>query len=222
MRSFVSCKVSGLTMDPQFDPAAFGQPAFTLGNRLRRGFWNVIYYLLFFPSPRPLHAWRRFILRRFGADVARGCHIYPKAVIWAPWNLSMGEGASIANGAEVYNPSAIRIDDYAVISQGAYLCGASHDYRQWSFPLVSGPITIGKHAWIAARAIVQMGIVIGDGCVIGAGSVVTKNMPPWTVCAGNPCHVIKNYERAEGLQVGAFLNPGTPVSGRRSFSMRRN
>jgi len=109
----------------------------------------------------------------------------------------MGEGASLANGAEVYNPSPIFIDEYAVVSQEAYLCGASHDYRLWSFPLISGSITIGKHAWIAARAIIHMGVRIGDGCVIGAGSVVTKDMPPWSVCAGNPCRVIKTYEKCE-------------------------
>jgi putative colanic acid biosynthesis acetyltransferase WcaF len=108
----------------------------------------------------------------------------------------MGKGACIGDGAEIYNPSLIQIGQYAIISQQAYLCGASHDYRRWDFPMISRPITIGPHAWIAARAIVGMGINIGEGCVIGAASIVTKNMPEWSVCAGNPCRVIKEYRKA--------------------------
>ena len=107
----------------------------------------------------------------------------------------MGPAAAIADGAEVYNPSLITVGEGAVVSQGAFLCGASHEYWEWRFPLVSAPIVIGRFAWVAARAIVQMGVVIGEGCVIGAGSVVTKDMPAWSVCAGNPCRVIKPYAK---------------------------
>jgi putative colanic acid biosynthesis acetyltransferase WcaF len=182
-------------MDISFDPVRFAKPAFPFPDRLRRGLWNLAWLVLFRFSPRPLHVWRRLLLRCFGADIGDGSHVYPGAVIWAPWNLSLGKGACIGSGAEIYNPSPIQIGDYAVISQGAYLCGASHDYAHWDFLLVSKPITVGKYAWIAARSILHMGITIGEGCVIGAGSVVTKDMPPWSVCAGNPCHFIKAYEK---------------------------
>ena len=131
----------------------------------------------------------------FGARVGPGSHIYPKAVIWAPWNFVTGKVAAVADGAEIYNPSVVRLGDYSIISQGSYICAASHDYTKWTFPVISKPVVIGAHAWVAARAIVQMGVNIGEGCVIGAGSVVTKDMPPWTVCAGNPCRPIKPYEK---------------------------
>jgi len=182
-------------METEFDLAAFVRPSFPLGNRVRRTIWNFVYIALFRFSPRPLHAWRRWILRCFGARTGRECHVYPRAIIWAPWNLCLGEAACIGDRAEIYNPSTIEIGDYAVVSQGAYLCGASHDYRKWEFPLVSKSIVVGNHAWVAARAIVQMGVRLGEGCVIGAGSVVTKDMPAWTVCAGNPCRAIKPYEK---------------------------
>src|SRR3546814_1362494 len=70
--------------------------------------------------------------------------------------LLRARGGAIADGAEVYNPSPVRIGEWAVVSQGAYLCGASHDYESPEFPLISQPISIGPHAWIAARAIVHM------------------------------------------------------------------
>jgi putative colanic acid biosynthesis acetyltransferase WcaF len=154
-----------------------------------------VWLLLFRPTPRPFHAWRRLLLRCFGAQVAPGAHIYAGARIWAPWNLVAGQGAAIGDGAEIYNPSRIELGEYAVVSQGACLCGASHDFESWKFPLTSAPIVIGAHAWIATRAIVRMGITIGAGCVVGAGSVVTRDMPAWTVCAGVPCRVIRAYTK---------------------------
>jgi len=172
-------------------------PNYSLANRLARVIWSIGCSLLFRFSPRPLHGWRRLILRCFGARIGAGSRVYPRARIWAPWNLRLGKVVAVADDVEIYNPVLIEIDDFAVISQGAYLCGASHDYRRWQFPLISKPIVIGRHAWVAARAILQMGVTIGEGCVIGAGSVVTRDMPPWTVCAGNPCRIIRAYEKSE-------------------------
>lgn len=174
---------------------AFTMPCFTIGNRLARALWGLVYVLLFRPSPRPCHGWRAFLLRAFGAKLGPHTFIYPRAVIWAPWNLRCGDYAAIANDAEVYNPSPIELGDYVTVSQGAYLCGASHDYRSWKFPLITKPIRIESHAWIAARAIVHMGVNVAEGCLIGAGSVVTRDMPAWTVCGGNPCRTIKSYSR---------------------------
>lgn len=161
-----------------------------------RQIWNMVYHVLFRLSPRPCFGWRVFLLRCFGTKAGRQCHVYPSAVIWAPWNLEMGDAVAVANDAEIYNPSKITLGDRVVLSQGSYLCGASHDYTQWTFPLISKPIVVGQYAWIAARAIVLMGVTIGEGCVVGAGSVVTSSMAPWTVGAGNPCRIIKrNYEK---------------------------
>jgi putative colanic acid biosynthesis acetyltransferase WcaF len=171
------------------------RPSFSLRNRVARQIWSIVWLVLFRPTPRPLHAWRRLVLRCFGAKIGPAVHIYAGARIWAPWNLVARRGASIADGAEVYNTSRIDVGEYSVISQGAYLCGASHDFESREFPLVSAPITVGAHAWVAARAIVQMGVTIGNGCVIGAGSVVTRDMPAWTVCAGAPCRMIRAYTR---------------------------
>ncbi len=168
---------------------------YSVSNRFARSAWWAVYILLFRWSPRPLHSWRSFLLRCFGARIGRGCHIYPSAQIWAPWNLECGPWACIANGAEVYNPVKISIGEGAIISQDAYLCAASHDYVDPSFPLIHGTIVIGKRAWIASRAIVLMGTKIGDRSVVGAGSVVTKDVPPDSVCVGNPARIVKKIER---------------------------
>ena len=168
-----------------------GTPSFSLQNRLTRFAWGIFCALFFRPSPRPLHAWRALLLKLWGAQLGEGCHIYPRAIIWAPWNLECGAHACIADGAEIYNVEKIVIGKDAVISQGAFLCAASHDYANADFPLIAKPIRVGDRTWIAARAIVLMGVTVGDDCVIGAGSVVTKDVPAKSVCAGNPCRVIK-------------------------------
>jgi putative colanic acid biosynthesis acetyltransferase WcaF len=142
-------------------------------------------------SPIPLHAWRRFLLRCFKAKVGRGVHVYPGVKIWAPWNLELGDECGIANGAILYSQSLISIGQRGVISQGAHLCAGTHDYDHPGFPLIAKPIIIGDHAWIAAEAFIHPGVIIGEGCVVGARSVVTKDMPEWMVCAGHPCQPIK-------------------------------
>jgi len=168
---------------------------FSVGNRAARQIWNIVWLLLFRPTPRFLHGWRRLLLQLFGARIGEGAHVYAGAKIWAPWNLVLGREAAIADGADIYSADRIEIGDFAVISQGAYLCGASHDYTSWDFPLVAAPIVVGARAWVAARAIVHMGVTLGEGCVVGAGSVVTRDMPAWTVCAGVPCRPIKPYAK---------------------------
>jgi putative colanic acid biosynthesis acetyltransferase WcaF len=123
--------------------------------------------------------------------MAKGCHIYPKVRIWAPWNLVCDEEAGVGDGAILYNQAPITLGKRVVVSQGAHLCTGSHDYESPGFDLFAKPITVGDHAWIAAECFVHPGVTIGEGAVIGARSVVIRDMPPWTVCAGNPCKPIK-------------------------------
>ncbi|NQX02627.1 colanic acid biosynthesis acetyltransferase WcaF [bacterium] len=167
-------------------------PSFSLGNRLARLGWGFVSALLFRPSPRPLHAWRSFLLRQFGAKIGAGAHIYPGVIIWAPWNLEIGDGTGIASGAILYSQGKITIGKRAVISQGVHLCAGTHDFTQKGFPLITKPIVIGDQVWIAAEAFVHPGVMIGDGTVVGARSVVTRSLPPWKVCSGFPAMPIKD------------------------------
>jgi putative colanic acid biosynthesis acetyltransferase WcaF len=185
-----------MTMQASPPPVYRGaRSQFSVRNRVARQIWNIVWLLLFRPTPRFCHAWRRLLLQLFGARIGARAHVYAGARIFAPWNLVLGREAAIADGADIYNADRIEIGEFAVISQGAYLCGASHDYTSWDFPLVAAPIVVGPRAWVAARAIVQMGVVVGEGCVVGAGSVVTHDMPAWTVCAGVPCRPMKAYAK---------------------------
>lgn len=170
---------------------AYSGPSFSLKNRLARVLWNFTAVIFFTYSPRPLHAWRRFLLRAFGAKVGKSVHIYPKVKIWAPWNLDFRDECGVANGAILYSQGKITIGKRTVISQGSHLVAGTHDYTKMGFPLITMPINIGDYVWVAAESFIHPGITIGTGAVIGARSVVTKDMPEWMVCAGHPCKPLK-------------------------------
>lgn len=170
---------------PEQPPHQVERP-FSRSHQLGRVLWSIVWVLLFRPSPRPLHSWRSFLLRLFGAKIGRQVHVYGGARIWAPWNVSIGDYAGIADGATLYSQGKITIGPRSVISQDSYLCAGTHDYTKPNFPLVTKPITIGAYCWVAAGAFVHPGVTLGEGCVVGARSVVTKNLPAWMVCSGFP------------------------------------
>lgn len=169
----------------------FTGASFSIRNRFARVLWNLVYAILFRWSPRPFHSWRAFLLRCFGAKVGKGVHVYPGVKIWAPWNLEVGDQSGIASGVILYSQGKISIGKRVVISQGSHLVAGTHDYTVVGFPLITKPIVIKNNVWIAAEAFIHPDITINEGCVIGARSVVTKDMPAWTVCAGHPCKPIK-------------------------------
>ncbi len=167
-------------------------PSCTLANRVGRALWGLAWWLLFRPSPRPLHGWRRALLRAFGARVGRGAHIYPGVRIWAPWLLEVGDQVGVGDGARLYNMAPLRLGRRCVVSQGAHLCGGTHDIDSPNFQLVARPIEVGEQAWVCADAFVGPGVRIAPGCVVGARAVVTKSIDePWTVWAGNPARRVR-------------------------------
>ena len=175
----------------------YTEASFSLKNRVGRQLWNIVWLLLFRPSPRPFHAWRALLLRSFGARLGRQNHIYPAVKVWAPWNLSVGDHVGIADGVTLYNMDRVDIGSYAVISQGAHLCGGTHDYNSPNFQLYARPIRIGMHAWVCAEAFLAPGVAVAEGAVVGARSVVTRELTePWAVYAGNPCRRVGQRRRS--------------------------
>lgn len=163
----------------------------SLANRLGRAAFGIVWMLLARPSPRNFHRWRNILLRAFGAKIHSTARVYPRARIWAPWNLIMEEGATIADDVDVYCVAPITLEAWAGVSQYCYLCAASHDFEDVRFPLTTAPITIGRHAWLAADVFVAPGVTIGEGTVVGARSSVFENLPPWNVATGTPARPVR-------------------------------
>ena len=146
---------------------------------------------LFRLSPRPLFGWRRWLLRRFGAQIGSNVHIYPNVSITIPWNLRVDDGAAVGEGVLIYCLGPVHIGAQATVSHRAHLCAGSHDYLDPALPLMRASITIGSQAWVCADAFVGPGVVVGDGAVVAAASVAMRDVPAWSVVAGNPAVVVK-------------------------------
>jgi putative colanic acid biosynthesis acetyltransferase WcaF len=172
----------------------FSSPVQTVWNRPSRVLWSLVWWFAYRPSPRGLHVWRRFLLRRFGAIIGKGAHPYPSARIWAPWNLTMGEGSCLGDYVQCYSVDRITLEPQATVSQFSFLCTAGHDYRVKGMPLITAPITIGRGAWVAADAFIGPGVTVGERAVVGARASVFRHVDPWTVVGGNPARVIRKCE----------------------------
>ncbi len=145
----------------------------------------------FASSPRPMWGWRRIILRLFGAKVGANVHVYPTARITMPWNIEIGDQAAVGDRAILYALGQIVIGERATISQGAHICAGTHDISRPDRPLLKMPITIGDDAWVAADAFLGPGVTVGKGAIVGARSVVMKDVEPACVVVGNPARKIR-------------------------------
>lgn len=155
----------------------------------RRIFWAAL-APLFRYSPRHLYGWRNLMLRGFGAQIGIGVRIYPSARIFAPWKLRIGDEVSIAWDVRIYNLAEVMIGDRCIVSQNAHLCAGNHDHRQPHLPFTNKPIVVESDCWICTDAFIGSGVTVGRLAVVGARAVVTKNVPPRAVMAGNPARQV--------------------------------
>jgi len=144
-------------------------------------------------SPRPLHGFRARLLRIFGADIPEPGRVtvFPTAKIIHPWRLSLAPRSLVGPNVTLYSLGRITLQRGATLSQNCHLCTGTHDYTRWAMPLVTAPITIGENAWLCADVFVGPGVTVGELCVVGARSVVVRDLPPRQVCAGDPCRPLK-------------------------------
>lgn len=160
--------------------------------KILRAVWTIFRPLFWSGTPRFLNPLRVFALVLFGARLGKAVLIMDGVRVWMPWNLTVGDYSAIGRGVELYNFAPIVVGSNTVISQYSFLCTATHEYSHPHMPLIWRKIAVGSSCWVAASAFIGPGVTIGDGAVIGARSVVTKDVAPWTVCAGNPSKYIKD------------------------------
>jgi len=161
---------------------------------LERELWALVESTLFRFSFRSWHRYRARLLRWFGADIPRPDQvvIFPSVRIIFPRKLRLAPRSMVAPGVKLYNLAPIALQFGANISQDCHLCAGTHDYSRWSMPLIARPITIGANAWLGADVFVGPGVTIGELCVVGARSVVVKDLPPRQICVGHPCRPIRD------------------------------
>ena len=161
---------------------------------LLRWLWAFVQATLFRWSPRPLHGFRARLLRLFGADIPAPAQVvvFPTARITFPWRLTLEPRAMVGRHVNLYNLARITLRRGANLSQHCHLCAGTHDFSQWSMPLVTQPIIIGENAWLGADVFVGPGVTVGELCVVGARSVVVRDLPARKICVGQPCRPVKD------------------------------
>lgn len=112
-------------------------------------------------------------------------------------NLTVGDYCSFGR-VYLQAHGTVTIGDCVTINDGVRIISGSHDPNSEEYTFLHGPITINDYAWIATRAMILKGVTIGQGAIVGAGAVVTKDVPPFTIVAGNPARAVgqrenKNY-----------------------------
>jgi acetyltransferase-like isoleucine patch superfamily enzyme len=111
-------------------------------------------------------------------------------------DIYIGDRTRIGLGCTLIGP--VRIGNDIRLAQNIVMSGLNHNYEDIALPIsdqgvTTSPITIEDETWLGANCVVLPGVTIGKHCVIAAGSIVTKDIPPYSVAAGNPARVLKQY-----------------------------
>ena len=162
----------------------------SLGQRLAMLLWEFCWCVFCGWTPKPLNRWRLLWLRWFGARLYGRPFVHQRARIQIPWNLTLHDRATLGDRANAYSLDVIEIHEHAVVAQEAYLCTGTHRLDHPSLALQTARISIGAHAFVGARAFIMPGVTVHDRGVVGAGSLVTKDVAPSAIVAGNPARQI--------------------------------
>jgi putative colanic acid biosynthesis acetyltransferase WcaF len=169
---------------------AYDSP-WTLGQRVGMLVWDGVWRVFCSWTPKPMNPWRLFVLRCFGAQLQGVPFVHSRARIQIPWNLRMHHRACLGDRANAYSLAEITIEEAATVAQEVYLCTGTHDFSSPALPLQTSPIRVGAGAFIGVRAIILPGVTLGRGAIVGAGAVVTRDVPDNMIVAGYPAKPIR-------------------------------
>ena len=154
--------------------------------RLAALVWQIAWTVLCVWTPKPLNFWRLFVLRCFGATIHGTPFVHQRARIQLPWNVELHDAACVGDRTNLYSLDRITLHAGALVAQEAYLCTGTHDVQDPEWPLVTAPIVVHTRAFVGARAFVLPGVMIGARAVVGAMSVVTRDVAEGATVRGNP------------------------------------
>jgi len=167
----------------------------TFPERLRILLWSIAWPVLCAWTPKPLNAWRLIWLRLFGCKIEGTPFVHQRARIEMPWHITLHDQSCVGDRANLYAMGEIELGRKCVVAQEVYLCTGTHDFNDPHLSLVTAKITVGDNAFVGARAFVLPGVHIGDGVIVGACSLVTRSVKPWSVVAGSPAKFLRSRVR---------------------------
>lgn len=172
------------------------------------------------PSYRIRHAFFRRLCRiKIGkrSSIHMGCFL-------TGCNIAIGDNTVINRQCYLDGRIQLTIGNNVSISVQTMILTLTHDPQSPTFGCLPKPVTIEDRAWIGARAMILPGVRIGEGAIVGAGAVVSKDVEPYTIVVGNPARVVKTRERNLTYQLGYFPYYDTdiqPGKARRAWRFHR-
>ncbi|OWK71602.1 acetyltransferase [Pedobacter sp. AJM] len=142
-----------------------------------------------------------------GARIGKKVGLYRGFEVRDPWKLSIGDNTLIGHGALLDARKGLVIGSNVNLSNEVMVWSLHHDYNDEFFKIIGDKVIIEDYAWICSRAIILPGITIGKGAVVAAGSVVTKNVPPYSVVGGVPAKIISNRSNKLSYNLGEGICP---------------
>ena len=140
----------------------------------------------------------RFVLKQIGVKIGKNLKTFPITTIENPAGINIGDNVWISKNVALYAYNGIKIGNDVTIAKDVSLISGDHEYYSKKVKInkqgMQGnkpPIIINDDVWIGEKAIILKSVNIGKGCVVGAGAVVTKDIPSFSVVAGNPATIIK-------------------------------
>ena len=149
-----------------------------------------------FNATRPSEGEKRTeMLKKMFAEIGENCYIEPPFhANWAGHHVHFGKGVYANFNLTLVDDTHIYVGDYTMFGPNVTVATAGHpilpESRQQGYQY-NAPVHIGKNCWLGSGVIVLPGVTIGDNVVVGAGSIVTKDLPDNVVAVGNPCKVLR-------------------------------
>ena len=138
----------------------------------------------------PSHTIRNLIWKSVGVSLGKNSTLHTGVRVYDPRNIKVGEGTIIGYGCFIDGRDKVTIGDHTDIASEVMIYSSEHDLSAPDFHAVSEPVSIGDYVFIGPRAIILAGVKIGDGAVVAAGAVVTKDVPAYTIVGGVPAKEI--------------------------------
>ena len=140
----------------------------------------------------------KIIFRSFGKNSLIDYGSYARY----PSRIEIGDNVTINRGCKLFasffrKDVRIKIGNNIAIAPDVSFFAAGHDYHYYNLPDIAASITVEDNVWIGGRSIILQGVTVGEGAVVAAGSVVSRDVEPYTIVGGNPARFIKKREMKE-------------------------
>jgi maltose O-acetyltransferase len=167
-------------------------------------------YLYFFRFGKIRSYFYTWMMKKTGENV----YIFSPFRCTSPEGIEIGNEVVIANNCVMGGEGGLKIGNYVMIGNNVTILTSNHGYEKYDIPMLRQsieckPTKINDDVWIGANSVILPGVLIGQGAIIGAGSIVTKDIEPYSIVAGNPARIIK--KRFDDETIKLLLSKDSPL-----------